>query len=137
MSPFDIAVFAVPNSLIKAIFCGPSCIAPLSVMAFAMFSPVQLIILAEAEPVASAATAIVTTTNGFLMYSSLGFSSRFSSLRGTVLPNEAQSSRSHKQADLTKCAGWAGPMGPAFLNSGAFLNSRYPSVGGTIHQLAG
>jgi hypothetical protein len=56
-------VFAIPISLPIAVLLGPSCIVVMALLVLVMFSPEQLIIAADAGPVANATAAAVTNAN--------------------------------------------------------------------------
>src|SRR5258708_2792993 len=71
MSPFDIAVFAMPISFIIAILPGPSGMALPSATDLAMFSLVQAIIAADAGLIASTAAIVAAEQTEFSLCFSL------------------------------------------------------------------
>ena len=68
MSPFDIAVFALPNSFIIALLPGLSGIASPAVTDFPMFSPVQAIIAADAGLIVSTAAIAEAANRTFILF---------------------------------------------------------------------
>ena len=72
MSPFDIAVFAMPTSFIIAILPGPPGMASAAATELAIFSLVQAIIAADAELIANAMAIVAVANRPLICACSLG-----------------------------------------------------------------
>src|SRR3981189_3336170 len=77
MSPFDMAVFAMPISFIIAILPGPPGMASAAATDLPMFSPVQAIIAADAGLIANAMAIVAVANRHFILFSPSAAECRF------------------------------------------------------------
>src|SRR3981189_2638930 len=77
MSPFDMAVFAMPISFIIAILPGPPGMASAAATDLPMFSPVQAIIAADAGLIANAMAIVAGADRPFILFSPSAAECRF------------------------------------------------------------
>jgi hypothetical protein len=77
MSPFDMAVFAVPISFIIAILPGPPGMASAAATDLPMFSPVHAIIAADAGLIANTMAIVAVANRAFILFSPSAAECRF------------------------------------------------------------
>src|SRR3979411_2745590 len=77
MSPFDMAVFAMPISFIIALLPGPPGMASAAATDLPMFSPVQAIIAADAGLIANAMAIVAVANRHFILFSPSAAECRF------------------------------------------------------------